>query len=102
MEKVMVHVANGLLHFGWAVTGQGCNGDCPWPKFNWLATLMAGFSNKMYGMPWHDGDFTEEDKRIWWEAVESPHLLGRITEWIYAHLHDIACDLDRRYDNKLL
>ena len=102
MQRIMTHVANGLLHFGWAVAGQECTDGCVWPRFNGLARLMSGISNKLYGVPWSDGDFTDQDRRIWSIAVENPHLLGSVTGWIYNHLHRTACNLDRRYDGKLL
>ena len=102
MQRLMTHVANGLLHFGWAVTGQECADGCVWPRFNGLARLMAGISNKLYGMPWSDDDFTDQDRRIWWVAVENPHLLGRVTGWIYDRCHRAALYLDDKHNGQLI
>jgi len=102
MESVMAHVANGLMHFGWALVGQRCTDHCVRPKFNRFALLVGRTSNRLYGLPWNGNDFTRSDMEILWEALDNPNLLQRIVNWMSDRLTNLATSLDQRYGGRLL
>tara|TARA_R110002012_G_scaffold106639_1_gene247892 strand:+ start:72 stop:374 length:303 start_codon:yes stop_codon:yes gene_type:complete len=100
MERLMTHVANGLLHFGWAVVGQQCADDCVWPRFNGMARLMAGISNKLYGLPWHENDWTDMDEA---RSDDAPmHAMDRVGMWVHGKCQRAATYLNEKYNERLL
>ena len=102
MENIMSHIANGLIHFGWAMAAQECTDECVWPKFNWLARLMGGVCNRLHGLPWSLDDFTQEDVETWWNTVDNPNMLDRIGGWFYRTCHRSAFYLDDKYNGNLI
>ena len=68
-RRRMIRLSSYIIHFGDAVCGIDCSGvlhqGCSTGVFNRLAFVMNGISNRIYGVPFCDGDWTDEDRGRW-------------------------------------
>ena len=103
MEWIAKRIANFLLHFGWAVTGQGCGGpgDCLC-QCNGLARFMEGMGNLSNGFGWNPEREADDYEAKWWHAVDHPNTWDHVIGAIYRVCHRAAESLNKQFDGRLL
>jgi len=70
-QRWVVKLTSYIVHFGEALGGIECDSGCATARFNKLAFLINGISNRLNGLPWYDEDWTSDDEELFNKQCEN-------------------------------